>query len=66
MSESSLFLLEMFTKFGAKSKDKQIYHPAVEGGKKSPLWKFKFCNGKHKRIKETILILFLAMVVDIY
>lgn len=30
MSEFSLFLLEMFTKFGAKSKDKHIYHPTVE------------------------------------
>lgn len=35
MSEFSLFLLEMLTKFGAKSKDKQIYHPTMEG-KKNP------------------------------
>lgn len=33
MSEFSLFLLEMFTKHAAKSKDKQIYHPTVEGKK---------------------------------
>jgi len=33
MTGFSLFLLEMFTKFGAKGKNKQIYHPTVEGKK---------------------------------
>lgn len=42
MSEFSLFLLEMFTKFSAKSKDKQIYHPTVEGKKKKAAMEIQF------------------------
>lgn len=69
MTEFSLFLLEMFTKFGAKSKDKQIYHSTVERGKRIPTVEiqfYKFCDAKHKGMKETIFILFLTIVVDIY